>query len=173
MTLNAAHLERLEAHLAEMRLWVLNVAVALAAILAFEPLENWLRREGRKALAKRIDRTRRILLLLAYERMPARLHQVSTRRPRNIPRGFRISGHGNGRLLRRMTQSAFKGLQSGDLEARVEKLSHLLDDLEAAFAKIIRTFLRGPGPQRLAPMAPAAEMFCSAARVAFQGADTS
>ncbi|MGE0828926.1 MAG: hypothetical protein AB7O04_06200, partial [Hyphomonadaceae bacterium] len=85
----------------------------------------------------------------------------------------RVSGHGNGRLLRRMTQSAFKGLQSGDLHARFKKLSHLLDHLETAFAKIIRTFLRGPGPMRLAPSAPEAEMFTSAPRFAFQGADTS
>ncbi|MGE0830038.1 MAG: hypothetical protein AB7O04_11895 [Hyphomonadaceae bacterium] len=173
MTLDAATLQKLQAHLAEMRLWVLNVAVTLAEILQCGPLDAWLRKEGRAALHFEIRILRRILIALAYARLPARLLQVSTRRPRNVPSGFRVSGHGNGRLIRRLTKPALKGLQSGDLQTRFQKLSQLLDHLEVAIAKVMRTFLRGPGPMRLAPSAPAAEMFTSAERLAFQGADTS
>ncbi|MGE0830643.1 MAG: hypothetical protein AB7O04_15005, partial [Hyphomonadaceae bacterium] len=135
--------------------------------------DDWLRREAREALNFEIRILRRILIALAYARLPARLLQISTRRPSSVPVGFRVSGHGNGRLIRRLTKPAFKGLHSGDIAARVKKLSDLLDDLDTAIAKVMRTYLRGPGPKRLAIAAPQAEMFASAERLAFQGADTS
>ncbi|MBL8549134.1 MAG: hypothetical protein JNJ73_04050 [Hyphomonadaceae bacterium] len=160
MSLDAPDLKPIEAILASLRLWILDLICAIMeAFGAADPFGRALAREARTRLSEVQFDLKRAIFLLAVARLPDK----PTARRFHPPPGYGVRRFRQS-ALRLVTHGVFNRMRPGAIRTRIGRLRDVLENVEAWVARLLKRLVRGfSGAHRVLAAPPVARAFANPA----------